>query len=36
MKISEECEMNRDVLIPLGHKDIAEERDAVLKRLKIL
>jgi hypothetical protein len=36
MKISEECEMNHDMLIPLGYKDIAEEKDAVLKRFEIL
>lgn len=36
MKISEECGMNRDMLVALGYKDSAEERDAALKRLEIL
>jgi hypothetical protein len=34
--ISEECEMNRYVLVALGYKDIAEDRDAALKRFEIL
>ena len=36
MKMSEECEMNRDMLEALVYKYIAEEIDAALKRFEIL
>jgi hypothetical protein len=36
MNISEECELNCDMLVALGCKDMAEERDAALKSFGIL